>query len=147
MIQRMKALPILMLAALAGCTTGATLEFRPVMDCVSGQAKYPTVAPTVSPVCLAPDVIVNDADIISVTPVEHGRFPNLMVVTFSPAGQKRFSDFTFHHVGEKFAVIVNGVVAQTPTILEPISGNGGEIILTPATEDAVIKRFKGRAAP
>ncbi|MCR4917356.1 MAG: protein translocase subunit SecD [Alphaproteobacteria bacterium] len=54
---------------------------------------------------------------------------NMPVVTtvFDSAGARRFSKLTTEHVGERFAIVLDGVVLSAPNIREPIPGGRGQI--------------------
>lgn len=46
---------------------------------------------------------------------------------FDSAGAKRFGDITTKHVGEPFAIVLDGEVISAPVIREPIVGGSGQI--------------------
>lgn len=48
-------------------------------------------------------------------------------VTMSAESAKRVQEFTATHVGTKIAMILNGRVVSTPTIVDPITGRGFQI--------------------
>ncbi len=48
-------------------------------------------------------------------------------LAFNPKGAKKFAEITKEHVGERLAIIVDGVVLSAPNIREPILSGRGEI--------------------
>jgi protein-export membrane protein SecD len=66
-------------------------------------------------------------------------------------GAKRFADVTTHHVGEPFAIVLDGKVISAPVIREPITGGRGQIsgnfTVQDATDLAVLLRAGALPAP
>jgi hypothetical protein len=61
-----------------------------------------------------------------------GRRPGVLV-TLTPAAKEALATYTKTHIGETFAIVIDGRVALLPTINEPIAG--GEVLLTPGIDD------------
>lgn len=60
--------------------------------------------------------------------------PNLAItVALKPAAKGAFADYTTSHVGDRFAILIDGTVAVVPTINEPIPG--GEVTISGAGAD------------
>ena len=78
---------------------------------------------------------------------------NIPVVTtvFDSAGARRFAKLTTEHVGERFAIVLDGRVLSAPTIREPIPGGTGQIsggfTLQGAKDLAVLLRSGALPAP
>jgi preprotein translocase subunit SecD len=78
---------------------------------------------------------------------------NMPVVTtvFDSAGSRRFARLTTEHVGERFAIVLDGKVLSAPTIREPIPGGRGQIsggfTLQGAKDLAVLLRSGALPAP
>lgn len=78
---------------------------------------------------------------------------NMPVVTtvFDAAGARRFAKLTTEHVGERFAIVLDGKVLSAPTIREPIPGGRGQIsggfTLQGAKDLAVLLRSGALPAP
>ena len=78
---------------------------------------------------------------------------NMPVVTtvFDSAGARRFAKLTTEHVGERFAIVLDGKVLSAPTIREPIPGGRGQIsggfTLQGAKDLAVLLRSGALPAP
>ena len=78
---------------------------------------------------------------------------NMPVVTtsFDAAGARRFAKLTTEHVGERFAIVLDGKVLSAPTIREPIPGGRGQISggfnLQGAKDLAVLLRSGALPAP
>ena len=51
----------------------------------------------------------------------------IVTFRFDSIGAKRFAEITRTHVGEPFAVVLDGKVLSAPTIQEPITGGSGQI--------------------
>lgn len=60
-----------------------------------------------------------------------GRRPGVLV-TLTPSAKEMFATYTETHLGETFAIVIDGRVALLPTINEPIAG--GEVLLTPGDD-------------
>ena len=97
-------------------------------------------------ICISPDRILDDSNVVAVRSVQNARIPHTVSVTFDAAGQKRFSSFTDSHVGKSFAILVDGKVMMDPMIAEPISGGSAVLLLTPEGEVSLLKRFHAEAA-
>ena len=78
---------------------------------------------------------------------------NMPVVTtaFDASGTRRFAKLTTEHVGERFAIVLDGKVLSAPTIREPIPGGRGQIsggfTLQGAKDLAVLLRSGALPAP
>ena len=78
---------------------------------------------------------------------------NMPVVTtaFDASGARRFAKLTTEHVGERFAIVLDGKVLSAPTIREPIPGGRGQIsggfTLQGAKDLAVLLRSGALPAP
>lgn len=78
---------------------------------------------------------------------------NMPVVTtaFDAAGARRFAKLTTEHVGERFAIVLDGKVLSAPSIREPIPGGRGQIsggfTLQGAKDLAVLLRSGALPAP
>lgn len=78
---------------------------------------------------------------------------NMPVVTtvFDATGARRFAKLTTEHVGERFAIVLDGKVLSAPTIREPIPGGRGQIsggfTLQGAKDLAVLLRSGALPAP
>ncbi len=78
---------------------------------------------------------------------------NMPVVTtvFDTTGARRFARLTTEHVGERFAIVLDGKVLSAPTIREPIPGGRGQISggfsLQGAKDLAVLLRSGALPAP
>ena len=78
---------------------------------------------------------------------------NMPVVTtvFDSVGARRFAKLTTEHVGERFAIVLDGKVLSAPTIREPIPGGRGQIsggfTLQGAKDLAVLLRSGALPAP
>ncbi len=78
---------------------------------------------------------------------------NMPVVTtnFDSTGARRFAKLTTEHVGERFAIVLDGKVLSAPTIREPIPGGRGQIsggfTLQGAKDLAVLLRSGALPAP
>ncbi|MCL2748838.1 MAG: protein translocase subunit SecD [Alphaproteobacteria bacterium] len=78
---------------------------------------------------------------------------NIPVVTtvFDSQGARRFARLTTEHVGERFAIVLDGKVLSAPTIREPIPGGRGQISggfsLQGAKDLAVLLRSGALPAP
>jgi preprotein translocase subunit SecD len=78
---------------------------------------------------------------------------NMPVVTtvFDASGARRFARLTTEHVGERFAIVLDGKVLSAPTIREPIPGGRGQIsggfTLQGAKDLAVLLRSGALPAP
>ena len=78
---------------------------------------------------------------------------NMPVVTtvFDTAGARRFARLTTEHVGERFAIVLDGRVLSAPAIREPIPGGRGQIsggfTLQGAKDLAVLLRSGALPAP
>jgi preprotein translocase subunit SecD len=78
---------------------------------------------------------------------------NMPVVTtvFDSAGARRFARLTTEHVGERFAIVLDGKVLSAPAIREPIPGGRGQISggfsLQGAKDLAVLLRSGALPAP
>ena len=78
---------------------------------------------------------------------------NMSVVTtvFDATGARRFAKLTTEHVGERFAIVLDGKVLSAPTIREPIPGGRGQIsggfTLQGAKDLAVLLRSGALPAP
>ncbi len=78
---------------------------------------------------------------------------NEAVVTtvFDTTGARRFARLTTEHVGERFAIVLDGKVLSAPTIREPIPGGRGQIsggfTLQGAKDLAVLLRSGALPAP
>lgn len=78
---------------------------------------------------------------------------NMPVVTtvFDAAGARRFAKLTTEHVGERFAIVLDGKVLSAPAIREPIPGGRGQIsggfTLQGAKDLAVLLRSGALPAP
>ncbi len=58
-------------------------------------------------------------------------------VNLTPESAKRIQEFSTNHVGTKLAFLIDGHVINTPTILDPIKGNG--ILIAPFTREEAQK--------
>ncbi len=78
---------------------------------------------------------------------------NMPVVTtaFDATGARRFAKLTTEHVGERFAIVLDGKVLSAPVIREPIPGGRGQIsggfTLQGAKDLAVLLRSGALPAP
>ncbi len=78
---------------------------------------------------------------------------NMPVVTtaFDATGARRFAKLTTEHVGERFAIVLDGKVLSAPSIREPIPGGKGQIsggfTLQGAKDLAVLLRSGALPAP
>ena len=78
---------------------------------------------------------------------------NMPVVStvFDAAGARRFAKLTTEHVGERFAIVLDGNVLSAPVIREPIPGGRGQISggfsLQEAKDLAVLLRSGALPAP
>ena len=78
---------------------------------------------------------------------------NMPVVStvFDAAGARRFAKLTTEHVGERFAIVLDGKVLSAPVIREPIPGGRGQIsggfTLQGAKDLAVLLRSGALPAP
>lgn len=78
---------------------------------------------------------------------------NMPVVTtaFDASGARRFAKLTTEHVGERFAIVLDGKVLSAPVIREPIPGGRGQIsggfTLQGAKDLAVLLRSGALPAP
>ncbi len=78
---------------------------------------------------------------------------NMPVVTtsFDSTGARRFAKLTTEHVGERFAIVLDGKVLSAPNIREPIPGGRGQIsggfTLQGAKDLAVLLRSGALPAP
>jgi preprotein translocase subunit SecD len=61
----------------------------------------------------------------SVSTDQNGR--RVVSFTLHDTGSKLFGDYTTQHVGEFFAIVLDGVVISAPSINEPITGGQGQI--------------------
>ncbi len=73
------------------------------------------------------------------------------MLSFDAAGARRFAKLTTEHVGERFAIVLDGKVLSAPTIREPIPGGRGQISggfnLQGAKDLAVLLRSGALPAP
>lgn len=59
---------------------------------------------------------------------EASSFGNWVIsFTLTPTGQQIFSDFTSLHIGERLAIVLDGMVISAPTIQDAITGGQGQI--------------------
>ncbi|MCQ3932730.1 MAG: hypothetical protein DPW16_19960 [Chloroflexi bacterium] len=47
--------------------------------------------------------------------------------TLTPAGQQIFADYTAQHIGDRLAIVLDGIVISAPTIQNAITGGQGQI--------------------
>ena len=55
--------------------------------------------------------------------VKRGPAGPLLIITVTPDGAKRVKQTTSSHLGDRLALIVDGVLISAPTIRQPIEGN------------------------
>ncbi|MCQ2598764.1 MAG: protein translocase subunit SecD [Alphaproteobacteria bacterium] len=83
---------------------------------------------------------------------DFGQHNDAVVTTvFDATGARRFARLTTEHVGERFAIVLDGKVLSAPTIREPIPGGRGQIsggfTLQGAKDLAVLLRSGALPAP
>ncbi len=83
---------------------------------------------------------------------DFGQHNDAVVTTvFDATGARRFARLTTEHVGERFAIVLDGKVLSAPTIREPIPGGRGQIsggfTLQSAKDLAVLLRSGALPAP
>jgi SecD/SecF fusion protein len=62
-------------------------------------------------------------------------------------GAKRFADISTRHVGERFAIVLDGKVISAPVIREPIIGGQGRSAATSRSRMPMILRYSCAPAP
>ena len=72
-----------------------------------------------------------------------------VLITFTPEGGQRFGDLTKAHVGDKLAIMVNGVISSAPVIQSAIYGGRSTITMggTDSQQHAVGGGGPGRCPP
>lgn len=138
------AMLALLAALLAGLPARAAapkpvIEIRALVDCaapggvrIAGQGG-----------CMARDAIVKGDDFTAVGHLRFSRSRDLLVVTMSDAGRRRFYDFNRAHADEPVAVVIDGRLVSTPVMREPLHPATLEIPgLNGPQIDALVTRFR-----
>ncbi len=73
-------------------------------------------------VYVSPEVALSNADIVAAQAVHDELGGNAVEIRFSQEGQRKFTELTTAHVGDKAAIIVDGRVNSAPTIRDPVTG-------------------------
>jgi SecD/SecF fusion protein len=97
------------------------------------------------PVAVQRQIAVDGANLTNASPGTDPRTGEWVVhFELDRLGGKRFADVTTHHVGEPFAIVLDGKVISAPVIREPITGGRGQIsgnfTVQDATDLAVLLR-------
>ena len=72
-------------------------------------------------------VIVSGEDLNKASPSFDENARPSVAFDFNNAGARRFGNFTRDHVGEPFAIVLDGTVISAPRIIGPILGGSGQI--------------------
>jgi SecD/SecF fusion protein len=104
------------------------------------------------PIAVQRQIAVDGANLTNANPGTDPRTGEWVVhFELDRIGAKRFADVTTHHVGEPFAIVLDGKVISAPVIREPITGGRGQIsgnfTVQDATDLAVLLRAGALPAP
>jgi SecD/SecF fusion protein len=104
------------------------------------------------PIAVQRQIAVDGANLTNANPGTDPRTGEWVVhFELDRLGAKRFADVTTHHVGEPFAIVLDGKVISAPVIREPITGGRGQIsgnfTVQDATDLAVLLRAGALPAP
>ncbi len=74
---------------------------------------------------LANDPVVDGAAVVTAAPMLDATGRPSVEFAFSPEGTTAFATYTAQHIGEPFAIVLDGVVLSAPTIRDAITGGRG----------------------
>src|SRR5689334_7189454 len=97
------------LSSAAHAAPGGLFEVRLVVECAGGMTTFPLEAPdairATELLCVSPDVILTQGDVVKVTKVTE--FRDAVAITYSPAAQARMSQVTREFVMRRLALMSN----------------------------------------
>jgi protein-export membrane protein SecD len=105
------------------------LEFVPLPAADYGRvnAQGPRVATAGQPLPTSPPVLFAGDQVQSAAVASDQQGRRVVSFRLKDAGGKLFGDYTTGHVGEFFAIVLDGRVISAPSINEPITGGSGQI--------------------
>jgi len=117
------------LSSAAHAAPAGVFEVRLVVECASGMTAFALEAPEAvrrtELLCVSPDVILTQDDVVKVTKVTE--FRDAAAITYNPAAQARMSKATWEFVGRRLAFLSNGKLLSAPVISQPIAGDTVEV--------------------
>jgi SecD/SecF fusion protein len=122
--------------------SAADVETLPMLDKSTGQHS----------IAVRREVAVDGANLTGAQPSFDNRDHEWIVsFTLDSTGARRFADVSTKHVGEPFAIVLDGKVISAPVIREPITGGRGQIsgrfTVADANDLAVLLRAGALPAP
>jgi protein-export membrane protein SecD len=99
----------------------------PVQDYGREGAAGPRVATAGQPLPTTPEALFNGDQVRSANVSQDQQGRRVVAFSLQDAGSKLFGDYTTQHVGEFFAIVLDGNVISAPSINEPITGGSGQI--------------------
>jgi preprotein translocase subunit SecD len=137
------------LSSAAHAAPGGLFEVRLVVECAGGMTTFPLEAPdairATELLCVSPDVILTQGDVVKVTKVTE--FRDAVAITYSPAAQARMSQVTREFVMRRLAFMSNGKVLSAPVISQPIMGNTVEVTGRPEDLDQILHDLTNGSRP
>jgi hypothetical protein len=122
----------------------SNFEFKLVVGCAPGLVHYPPLFSDKKIICVGPEAIITDANIIFAKPAHDNYSDSLVTITFDKEAQARISEVSGSHVGGQLAVLSQGKLITAAVIMEPILGDTIQLHLAPKDRDAILKQFQDR---
>ena len=109
-------------------TTGL-LQFVPLPLAEYGRdgAAGPRVATAGQPLPTSPEALFNGSQVRSANVSQDPQGRRVVAFSLEDEGSRLFGEYTTQHVGEFFAIVLDGNVISAPSINEPITGGSGQI--------------------
>jgi len=126
-----------------------TLEIRLVLNCAPGLERFSLKqGKNDHTLCVSPDILIGDANVVSVETVRHPDRVDGVLVTYDREAQARMAKTTREHIMGQLGVIVNGMMVMAPVVATPILGRGVEIAIPDdKVRNDFVARFQKGAAP
>ncbi len=99
----------------------------PVQDYGTETSPGPRQAVAGQPLPTAPPRLFSGDQVRSANVSQDPQGRRVVAFTLQDQGSKLFGDYTTQHVGEFFAIVLDGRVISAPSINEPITGGSGQI--------------------
>ena len=99
----------------------------PVEEYGRDGAPGPRIATAGQPLPTTPAALFNGDQVRSANVSQDQQGRRVVAFSLEDTGAKLFGDYTTQHVGEFFAIVLDGNVISAPSINEPITGGSGQI--------------------
>ena len=99
----------------------------PVSDYGTVNSQGPRVATAGQPLPTSPPALFSGDQVRSANVATDQQGRRVVSFALAETGAKLFGDYTTQHVGEFFAIVLDGNVISAPSINEPITGGQGQI--------------------